>query len=365
MNSKISGTHSKLSGSVLLMALAFVLSMLLLNTGCALLPEEEEMLAPPLRIPEEVTFETIEVARGTIERRLRASGRFISVSQENVQFTERGGRIDAIHVRIGQVVRKGDLLVTLDTANLEDEIRLHEIYLERAKISYDRLRDVAEVREAFADPGRSKAELELERVQREHDLNLAALEIETNNIRLVGLRRALAESKLFAPIDGNITFVSSVETGEYINAFTTLVTVADPTRLQIRYSDDRVNDFSMGMEVQLTVDRVEYTGTVVMTPFELPADASEAMQETVLIEMDELPETARIGGDAQILAILERREDTIVIPRFALQRIFGRTFVNVLVNNIREERDVEIGVQSETEIEILNGLEIGELVIIR
>lgn len=43
--------------------------------------------------------------------------------------------------------------------------------------------------------------------------------------------------------------------------------------------------------------------------------------------------------------------------------IGGRTYVNVLKNGIRQERDVEIGIGTPTEVEIRQGLAVGELII--
>ena len=41
----------------------------------------------------------------------------------------------------------------------------------------------------------------------------------------------------------------------------------------------------------------------------------------------------------------------------------GRRYVNVLEDGVRVEKDVEIGLQTDTEAEIINGLEEGDLVI--
>ncbi len=336
-----------------------------LFTGCTMLPREEETLAPPLKIPEKVTYETIEVKKGTIERKVRATGRFMSVSQANTQFTEQGGRLEAIHIRIGDTVQKGDLLVTLDVASLADDIRLQEIAVERARLSYERLKKEIEAEAATADPALAPAAVEAKRLRNAFDLEMAELDIETSRLRLEALRRAYAESRLLSPIDGKVTYVADIQTGDYVDTYQTVVTVADPTQLQLRYAEERVGEFMTGMEVVVMYEREEYEGTVVMTPVDQPLDAKESMKQTVLIDLAALPQDARIGADAQIIATLERSEDTIVLPRYAINKNFGRTYVNVVVNNIREERDVEVGIQSETEVEILKGLEIGELVIIR
>ena len=365
MNPRSPRNHSVPKNGGWYTRLVSALLCLAVLTGCSMLPQEEETLAPPLKVPEQVTYETLEVKKGTIERKLRATGRFMSVSQVHAQFTEQGGRLETIHVKIGETVKKGDLLATLDVASLADDIRLQEIALERAQLGYERLKKQIAADAAMTDPALAPATVEANRIRNAYDLEMSALDIETNRLRLATLKRAYTESRLISPIDGNITYVADYITGDYIDTYATVVTVADPTQLQLRYADDRVGEFMTGMEVVVNFDQQQYEGVVVMTPVDQPMDAKESMKETVLIDLGELPEKARIGADAQIIATLEHSEDTIVLPRYTLNKNFGRTYVNVLVNDIREERDVEVGVQSETEVEILKGLEIGELVIIR
>jgi membrane fusion protein, macrolide-specific efflux system len=347
--------------------LAALSAAIMLTAGCSMLPQEEATLAPPLKVPEKITFETLEVKKATIERKIRVTGRFMSVSQSNIQFTERGGRLKIIKVKLGQKVKKGDILATLDTATLNDDIKLQNIALERAQLAYNEARRVlvAESAANGSNPDLSRVDAESRKKQLQYNLDMARLDVEANDIRLQTLTRALNEADLVSPIDGDVIYVTDAKVGDWIETYSTVVTVADPEKLQLRYSDDRVGDFVTGMKVSVTIDETTYDGEVVMTPVDLPIDAKESMKNTVLVAVTGLPADTRIGGEAQIMAILEKSENTIVLPKYALNKNFGRTYVNVLKNNIREERDVEVGIQADTEVEILKGLDIGELVIIR
>src|SRR5690606_16392326 len=57
-------------------------------TGCYFFPKEEEVLAPPIKVPAEISYETLEVKRGTIQNIIRVTGNFVPVSQEDVYFTK-------------------------------------------------------------------------------------------------------------------------------------------------------------------------------------------------------------------------------------------------------------------------------------
>lgn len=51
---------------------AIILTVMMLNSGCNLFPKEEEVLAPPLMEPPEISYETKEVKKGTIEKSINA-----------------------------------------------------------------------------------------------------------------------------------------------------------------------------------------------------------------------------------------------------------------------------------------------------
>jgi RND family efflux transporter MFP subunit len=359
-----SSSYGKHGVRILLAAFS---TAILLATGCSMLPQEEATLAPPLKVPEKITFETVEVKKSTIERKVRVTGRFVSVSQSNIQFTERGGRLEIINVKIGQTVKKGDILATLDTETLKDDIKLQNIALERAQLGYNEARRVlaAENGANSSNPDMPRVDAESRKRQLQFNVDMARLDVEANDVRLQTLMRALNEAGLPSPIDGDVIYVTDAKVGDWIDTYSTVVTVADPNQLQLRYSDDRVGDFVTGMKVTVTFDEIMYDGEVVMTPIDLPIDAKESMKNTVLVAVTGMPADVRIGGEAQIVATLDLRENTIVLPKYVLNKNFGRTYVNVLKNNIREERDVETGIQSDTEVEIVKGLELGEAVIIR
>jgi macrolide-specific efflux system membrane fusion protein len=65
-------------------------------SGCYFFPKEETVLAPPLIESTEITYETIDVTKGTIEKRVTGSGTFISAEQQNLDFKYRGGYITGI-----------------------------------------------------------------------------------------------------------------------------------------------------------------------------------------------------------------------------------------------------------------------------
>ncbi len=320
-----------------------------LFSGCTLMPVEEEVLAPPVKEPQKVIYETLEAKTGTIEKKIRCTGYFVSVSKEDLFFRYRGGRLNKIHFKYGDTVKKGDLIAELDAGTILDDIALQQLVVRRAQISLDRINTQAEL-----NGGGGKYELEL-----------AEIELEMEKIKLANLRKELETSKLVSEIDGEIVYLKEIKQGEYINAYDVIATVADPKALQLMYSEDKVSDFRDGMKVDVVIDDVNYTGEVVATPRDAPPNADEVTKKSIRIKVDKLPESIQIGDDASLSLTLEKKENVLILPRQVINNFVGRRFVNVLVDGIREERDVEQGIQTDTEVEIVKGLEVGEQVIVR
>lgn len=312
--------------------------------GCYLFPKEEEVLAPPLIEPPEITYNVMEVKRGTIEKKITGSGTFVSVEQGNMFFKTRGGRIKAIYVNVGDKVKKGDLLAELDTAGLEYEIEQQKLALRKAQLRYNQIKD----------SGGDK-----------YSLEIAACDVEIAKLHLKNLEQQLEEAKLRSTMDGTVVYVNNrVGEGDYIDAYTTLVKIADPTRLQLQYSGSNISDFKVGMKVEVKIGNNIYEGEVVMTPETVPVDADESLKNVVRIQVSNLPKDVEMGDYAQFTLILDRRENVIVLPRNVVRTYMGRKYVLILEDGLKKERDVEVGLETPTEVEIVKGLEEGEQVII-
>lgn len=317
-------------------------------SGCTFFPKEEEVLAPPIREPDRITYETVAAKKGDIEDVIRVPGTFVSVSQKDLYYQDRGGRLQETYVVLGDEVKKGDLIAELETDAIENDIQLQEIALKRAQIAYDNAKARYDIE------GGSKTETEL-----------AQLDVEANQIRLNNLKRELERTRLVSPIDGKVAYMTDVKLGEYINAHQTVVRIADPTQLQLVYSQEKVSSFELGMEVEVEIDTEKYVGKVVMTPKAMPEDADEQLKSSVRMTVDNLPDDVSIGKTATIRLTLQKQSNVIIIPKQVVNNFGSREFVNVLKDNIREERDIEVGIKNNTEVEVIKGLEEGELIIVR
>lgn len=323
---------------------AALLAAALTGAGCFLLPQEEEILAPPLVEPPPITYRTVTVERDTIERRVVIGGAIVYPTQIALQFGERSGRLEEVRVRLGDQVEVGQVLATLDTDTLRIDVERQRIKLRRAELGLQRV-----------------AALGADRLQQE----ISRLDVALERLALEQLETELTKSTLRSPIDGEVVFVTRVFPGEPIGARQTVVQVADPRELLFAYQGQRDDEFSLGRAVTVNLRGDTYPGVVVMTPRNVPIDAPEEMRDVVLIRVDAPPEALTRGQTGTASMVADRREDVIVLPADAVQTYVNRKFVFVLEDELRTERTVEVGLSTPTQVEIVDGLRVGEQVVLR
>ena len=397
----------------------FGAAVLVVLTGCYLFPKEERVLAPPLIRAPEISYDTIKVKRGTVEKRIIGSASFVSVTQANQFFKQSGVRLKGIYVSIGDEVEVGDLLGELETASLENDIARQKIVLRKAELNYERIKSGLEDQTALKlaaidmeaadlrlrdlesqyeqikllfDFERTssleknlndltssienqqlnirKLKLQYEKMKREQEderpLTLADFDVELAKLQMTDLERRLEETRLYATVAGNVVYINySLTEGDVVGGYQTIVRIADPDRIHLEYSGHQTSDFKLGMTVDVRIKQESYLGRVIMTPRDLPIDADEVLKDKIRMEVFGTPPEVGMGTQASISLTLAKQEDVLVLPRGVVRSYLGRRYVQVLNNGVREERDVQLGLESATEVEIADGLKEGEEVIIR
>lgn len=360
-------------------AILLLLSMVLLS-GCALLPTEREPLPPPLVEPPEIRFNLHEVGRGDIIHQVIGAGIFIPVREYTLSFLNNAGRLQEVHGIPGMQVEEGQVLAELESEQLEFDIAQMEIDLTEMRLrqnmmrmDYDRmvntrraLRQAYETetsdqnRRALDDINHSLARFEI-------DLEIQNLNIEQHEMHINRAKERLEATRLVSPIDGLIVSSERFAIGEWINAYHELFTVADPTEMFLRYSPAVTTGFEVGMTVRVDIEGVEHMGTIVMTPHgETEVDIENPrFEDSIIIQVEDIPDTVTPGDDASIRIIFQERRDVITIPRAALRTMGARNYVVVRKDEMNREVDVELGVETPTLVEIAAGLEGGEQIVLR
>ena len=314
-------------------------------SGC-MLPREEELLPPDLLQPEEVVFHTVEVERGTIQDILEDHVIAGSSVHYEMTFHNRSGFLFELEARPGQKVQAGDVLARLDTDSLEIDIQRQRIEVEKRQLTL----------EEMARSGSSR-----------YSLRHAELDVEMAELTLLQLEDEFVKSAIIAPVDGEIVFLSDYKIGDFIPGRSVVMTIADPAYIQFEYSGNQVGRIRHGMEVEIVIESRNIPAKVSMIPANAPAEDRDRYRNTAVFtadDPDDLPRSINLGSRYSFSIFIEERQDVIVISRNALSSFLGQEFVQVLENGMRTERDLDVGIVTNTHVEVLSGLEEGEMLIV-
>ncbi|MFE5320574.1 efflux RND transporter periplasmic adaptor subunit [Paenibacillus sp. NPDC056579] len=320
-------------------------------SGCSLLPVEEEELAPPLVEPVKEVLNVVDAKRATIVKQITGVATFASDKTHYLYYKTAAGKLISMNVKLGDKVKAGDIVAMTDTGELETKIRIQEIAIEKAKIAL--IQEITS--KGDGDPS----------------VQLKKLDMESAQIQLNSLQTQLENSRLIAAADGIVTYVDPIQPGEEVAANKQMVTLSDPTQMQLVYTASSQNDIAaveINMDVTVKIKDKTYPGKVVQTPMTVPPSDNKTIQDknnkSIVIAVHPLPDGVTIGSQADITVVTEQRDNVVVIPRAGLRSYMGRDYVQVLDGDSRKEIDVEKGIVAATEVEIRKGIGEGQKIIL-
>ena len=335
--------------------LAALVSLLAVSASCGLFPEEEEALPPPVKSAPVVEYRTVPARKGTLVKSLdNLTAKFMSPVLADVYFTDSGLRFKGYTVKQGDTVMAGAVLAEADTSGLENSISQQEITLRKLELTY------SQQKASNAD---------------EFTLMKSQIDIESARDTLEKLKSGLENTKLLAPISGQITFLDTgLKEASSITANKVYIRMADLSQLMLQYSGTNTNDLKLGMKTSVIYNHQKYEGEVViqtyegevvMTPREVPSDGDNASKSIVLIKVYGIKDLVlALNDSASFSVVLDQREDVIITYKNYVSRTGGVNTVQVLQDGIKVQRTVELGMETTSEVEIISGLEEGELVIV-
>jgi macrolide-specific efflux system membrane fusion protein len=317
-----------------------------LLTSCSALPDDEkEGLRELPSIPLRSRAVTYEVERIDLAVEVRGTAVVTPTREVELYFRE-PGRLTELNVGVRDEVREGQVLARLESSDLEQELRLAEIDLEIARLRHEALTAGSVTR--------------TERV-------INQLELSKQEIRTDYLRDRVDAYVIRSPYDGVVKTVRG-KVGELVQEYKTMIQVSDPTELelQMRVNVDEFERVIPGQPVLVEVNRGSWApGAVVAVSSRNQATDPTLRRDEYIAHLALEDSSIELRAQARLTArvIVESRPQTLVIPAAGLREFRERTYVRVLEGELRREVDVRVGVRTDTQVEILTGLEPGQLVI--
>lgn len=338
---------------------------------------------------------------GRLARTVAVSGTLAADEQAQLGFKV-AGRLERMLVDIGTPVRQGQVVARLAPTDFELRVRQAETALQQARtqlgLPADGTSDVVDpaqtagVKQAAATL--KQAQLNRERMAKLFDeqliprsdldtveANLGVAEgryqeaVETartrqallsqRNSELEIARQQLADSTLTAPFDGAIR-ERLVSPGDYLAAGTPVAVLVrmHPLRLKLAVPEREAAGIRKGQPVQLAVEGVpaKHEGQVARISPAISEDNRTLMVEA---EVPNTDHSLRPGAFARAEIVIQSGDPAVLVPVSSVVTFAGIEKVVSVKDGKAVEKKVRTGRHSGDQVEIVDGIKVGDPVIVQ
>ncbi|MBV4465092.1 efflux RND transporter periplasmic adaptor subunit [Pseudomonas sp. SWRI79] len=347
-------------------------------------------------------FATVQVARGDIESSVTALGtlqprRYVDVG------AQASGQIHKIHVEVGDVVKEGQLLVEIDPSTQQAK-------LDAGRFSIDNLKAQLQEQRAQHDLARQKYQrqqnLAAGGATRDEDVQTAQAELRTTQARIdmfeaqirqaqASLRSDQAElgyTRIYAPMSGTIVALDARE-GQTLNAqqqtpLILRIAKLSPMTVWAEVSEADIGHVKPGMTAWFTTlsgGNRRWSSTVrqilPIPPKPLdqtsrgggsPASSNKSgtarvVLYTVLLDVDNADNALMAEMTTQVFFVSNQAKNVLTAPVAALQggpQADRQSARVVAQNGDIEQRTVRTGISDRLKVQILDGLDEGDHLLI-
>ena len=320
----------------------FIAVLLLAGCGFKEEPATTVVSAAPQKA---IQAAVVEVKSTSVPLRVEVTGQvapiFLATLSSRIQ-----GTIDTLLVREGTQVAKGQLLIQLDSRDLQADLARANAEVENAKAHLDRMNQL------YAQDAVSKQEMEnATRTYRVAEANRKAVEAQ------------LSYTAVRAPFEGVIT-EKKVEAGELASPGQPLLKIEDPWRLRLEatVAEGDLKSVFRGDKIPVVIDALGGQALTGIVSHILPA--GDPHTHTFMVKVD-LPKT--VGLKAGMFGRFQLDKgvtQTILVPSTAVVERGELTSLFVVgEDQIARLRWVKLGRRFEKDKEVLSGINRGERVL--
>ncbi len=295
--------------------------------------------------PEVLSLNAVVLAEGGLTDLIVATGTVLADEQVNLS-AEVSGRITSIRFDEGAPVKKGDLLVTINDAELLAQIEKNTFTLKLAEEREARQRTLLS-REAVSQEVYDKALTDLNTVQAEASV----------------LNAQLMKTRILAPFSGTVG-LRQVSEGAYVTPGQRIATLTrtQPVKIEFSVPERFAGSVTKGSRVQFTIEGNSQTleaSVYAVEPRIDPLTRALTVRALYANTRNEL----NPGSFARVKFDLNHMENALTVPAQAIVPELGGNKVYVYRSGIAKAVMVSVGIRTSDAVQIIDGLVAGDTVI--
>lgn len=272
------------------------------------------------------------------------------------------GYLTWVGVKIGDYVKKGQALASLDKRQLRKELARE---LNDYKTGLHTFNDAQDLYQETKDNFLVTDEIQriLDRAQ--YALNNTVIDYELDEI-------ALKYATLTTPIEGIVTDIEEPHTGINITPATAEITIIDPASIYftaevdeedvIAIKQDQKATISLDITPQETIDsKITYISFVPVS-----GQSSTVYEIRFLLDLDNRASFYRLGMNGDVTIITRQQDKVLTLPLEAVFENEDKKFVLIKKpDDSIDEKEIKAGIESDDFIQILEGVNPNDQIVIK
>jgi len=274
---------------------------------------------------------------------------------------QNSGKLNWVGVKVGDKVKKWQVLATLDSVALKKSLQTQFNYY---RTNLSQFNDVQETYKKTKENV-----LVTETIQRILDRTQYSLDNSVINYEIADM--AIKESKLITPIDGIVVAVDQPLAGINITPTSANITIINPNSLYFRAEVDQqeVIKLLQGQTANIKLDSFDKNeintklSYIAFTPVTGQSSTVYEIRFPLPLENNNL--NYRLGMDGDVTILIKDKTNVLTIPIEAINDDNGQIYVWLKVNDKIERHDIKTGIETDTKVEVLEGLTQNDQVVIK
>jgi len=338
-------------------------------------------------------YQTAKVERGTLIVSLSTSGQVAATNSRTVTTTA-SGVVKRIFVKEGQAVKTGTPILEIDL-DLNGRQKLQSAYSSyqsaqnSLKSAQDKIwslqSDLVNTKNIFINQWSMLSPDDPTYIQKHNAYLTAQASYDNLQSTLKQSRAALESSRLsyqlagatvYAPISGTVSAISltpgmilnptsdSSNSSNIENKIAIVKTAATPA-ITVSLTEIDVPKAKVGNKATITIDAFPdktFTGKIIaIDTAGIVSSGVVSYPTTIQLDSEASGILSNMSASANI--ITNFKDEVLIVPNSAIQSNSGDTTVRVMVNGEVQNKTVEIGIQSDSQTEIVSGLNEGDEVV--
>ena len=325
----------------------------------------------------EVAVEVMEVKKKSISKNV-VLNTYLQPKENAIILAKTPGlNVTNIGVNIGDAVTEGDFLFELDKSIIRTQIEqskqaydLARRNYEEQKNRYEEANDTNEENslQALEAMYRNKAigGLQIPSIPQQDKGSILAVamnQVEQARMAYSAALSQLKEMEYYSPISGYVSQININENQPVLGTQAAMViTNIENLKASVNISKSLFESLKEGQMVMVNVDDTEFNGRISnLSPI---PDLSSNLY-LLEIEINNKDKKSWVGAFSNILIELDKKDSATVIPKSAILEDSKGKYVFVEQNNRVYRRKVDIGIDDGGDVEVVNGLNEGEKIVIK